>query len=104
MAFPVPGGVIDVAVTQYGLKRTHYVGDYGREQVLHPRSQEGLRARFDRRYPRLSATIGVVGLVVPLVGFAVTLSVAVDPVGRPGRDATEKHAVPRPDGSTNGYR
>ncbi len=47
VAFPVPGGD-------------------GREQVLspHPRSPEGLRARFDRRYPRTSALIGAVGLVV----------------------------------------
>ncbi len=84
VAFPVPGGVIEVAVSQYGVKRMHHVDDVGREQVLrpHPRSQEGLRARFDRRFPRTSTAIGVVGLVVLLVGLAVTLSVAAEQITR----------------------
>ena len=84
VAFPVPGGVIEVATTQYGVKRMHHVADDGREQVLrpHPSSQEGLRARFDRRFPRTSATIGAVGLVVLLVGLAVTLSVAAEQITR----------------------
>ncbi|MCO1660580.1 hypothetical protein [Pseudonocardia humida] len=84
VTFPVPGGVIEVATSLYGVKRMHYVGDDGREQVLspHPRSAEGLRARFDRRFPRTSAVIGAVGLVVLLVGLAVTLSVAVEQITR----------------------
>jgi hypothetical protein len=78
VAFPVPGGVIEVAVSQFGVKRMHLVGDDGREHVLHPhpRSAEGLRARFDRRFPRTSAVIGAVGLVVLLVGLAFALSAA----------------------------
>jgi hypothetical protein len=84
VAFPVPGGVIEVAVSQYGVKRMHHVGDDGRERVLrpHPRSAEGLRARFDRRFPRTSAAIGAVGLVVLLVGLAVALSVAAEQITR----------------------
>lgn len=84
VAFPVPGGVIEVAVSQYGVKRMHLVDDDGREQVLrpHPRSQEGRRAAFDRRFPRTSAAIGVVGLVVLLVGLAVTLSAAAEQITR----------------------
>lgn len=84
VAFPVPGGVIEVAVSQYGVKRMHLVDDDGREQVLrpHPRSQEGRRAAFDRRFPRTSAAIGAVGLVVLLVGLAVTLSAAAEQVTR----------------------
>jgi hypothetical protein len=84
VAFPVPGGVIEVATSQYGVKRTRYVGDDGRAQALspHPRSPEGLRARFDRRFPRTSAVIGAVGLVVLLVGLAVTLSTVAEQVTR----------------------
>ncbi|WP_433559403.1 hypothetical protein ACQPWY_14725 [Pseudonocardia xinjiangensis] len=84
VAFPVPGGVIEVATTQYGVKRMHYIGDDGHEQVLRPdpRSLEGRRARFDRRYPRTSAVIGAVGLVVLLMGLAVTLSLATEHITR----------------------
>lgn len=84
VAFPVPGGVIEVATSQYGVKRMHHVDEDGREHVLrpHPRSPEGLRARFDRRFPRTSAVIGAVGLVVLLVGLAVTLSVAAEQITR----------------------
>jgi len=84
VAFPVPGGVIEVATSLYGVKRMHFVGDDGGERVLspHPRSPEGLRARFDRRFPRTSAVVGVVGLVVLLVGLAVTLSVAAEQITR----------------------
>jgi hypothetical protein len=32
VTFPVPGGVIEVAVGQYGVKRMHHVTDDGREQ------------------------------------------------------------------------
>jgi hypothetical protein len=46
----------------------------------HPRSPQGLRARFDRRFPRTSAVIGAVGLVVLLVGLAVTLTVAAEQI------------------------
>lgn len=84
VAFPVPGGVIEVAVDQYGLKRMHHVTDDGREHVLrpHPRSLEGRRARFDRRFPRTTAVIGAAGLVVLLVGLAVALSVAAEQLTR----------------------
>lgn len=84
ITFPVPDGVIEVATTLYGVKRIHYVREDGHEQVLspNPRSLEGRRARFDRRFPRTSAVIGAVGLVVLLVGLAVTLSVAAEQITR----------------------
>lgn len=86
VAFPVPGGVIEVATSQYGVKRMHHVDDDGGEHVLspHPRSLEGRRARFARHHPRTSAAIGAVGLVVMLIGLAVTLSVAAEQVTRVG--------------------
>ncbi len=84
VAFPVPGGVIEVAVSQFGVKRMHLVGDDGREHVLHPhpRSAEGLRARFERRFPRTSAVVSAVGLVVLLVGLAFALSAAAEQITR----------------------
>ena len=84
VAFPVPGGVIEVATSQYGVKRMHHVDDDGHEHVLlpHPRSLEGRRARFDRRHPRTSAAVGALGLVVLLVGLAVTLSMAAEQITR----------------------
>ncbi len=84
VAFPVPGGVIEVAVSQFGVKRMHLVGDDGREHVLHPhpRSAEGLRARFDRRFPRTSALIGAVGLLVLVVGLAFALSAVAEQITR----------------------
>jgi hypothetical protein len=84
VAFAVPGGVIEVAVGQYGVQRMHHVSDDGREQVLNPdpRSLEGRRARFAQRFPRTSTTIGAVGLVVLLVGLAGTVAVAAEQITR----------------------
>ena len=84
VTFPVPGGVIEVATSQYGLKRMHYVSDDGSEHTLrpHPRSQEGLRARFGRRFPRTSAFIGAAAVAVLLIGLAVSLSLAVEGLTR----------------------
>ncbi|WP_039820178.1 hypothetical protein [Nocardiopsis halophila] len=64
-AFPVPGGVIEVAASPFGLKRMRYVGDDGAEFALrpHPRSLEGLRERLGRRYPRASAVVGAAGFL-----------------------------------------
>lgn len=78
--FPVPGGVIEVATSQYGLKRMHYVTDDGAEHLLrpHPRTQEGLRARFGRRFPRTSAVIGAAAVVVLLVVAAVGVLQGLD--------------------------
>jgi hypothetical protein len=83
VTFPVPGGVIEVAVSQYGVKRMHHLTDDG-EQVLRPdpRSLEGRRARFEHRFPRTSTVLGAVGLVVLLVGLAGTLTVAAEQITR----------------------
>lgn len=83
-AFPVPGGVVEVATSVYGLRRIHHVADDGTERVLrpHPRSGEGLRARFARRFPRTSTVVGAVSVVVLLVGLAVTLATVAEQVTR----------------------
>lgn len=75
VAFTVPGGVIEVATSMYGLTRMHYLPDDGPARTLrpHPRSSEGLRARFGRRFPRTSATIGAVAILVLLAGLVLML-------------------------------
>jgi hypothetical protein len=83
-AFPVPGGVIEVATSAFGLKRMHFVSDDGSEHTLRPhrRSQEGLRARFGQRFPRTSAVIGAVSLVVLLTALAVGLLHGIEALAR----------------------
>lgn len=82
--FPVPGGVVDVAVSMYGLTRMHYVLDDGTERTLRPdrTSLEGLRARFGRRFPRTSSMIGAVAVAVLLVGLVVAAPYALEMVTR----------------------
>jgi hypothetical protein len=77
---PVPDGVIEVAANQYGIRRIHHVAGDGTEHLLqpHPRSLEGLRARFGRRFPRISAAVGVVAVAVVLVVGAIGLLKGID--------------------------
>lgn len=69
--FPVPGGVIEVETTTYGLKRMHYVTDDGAEEILspHPKSLEGLRLRFDQRFPLTSNIIKYLAIAILLTSI-----------------------------------
>lgn len=88
VAFAVPGGVIEVATSMYGLSRMHHVPDEGEATALrpHPRSLEGLRARFGRRHPGIGRAIGLVAILVLLIGLvlmipqAAELITSLDPV------------------------
>lgn len=62
----------------------HYVTDDGHECALHPhrRSMEGLRSRFDHRFPRTSVWIGRVAIVVLLAGLVVGLPQAAALISR----------------------
>lgn len=72
--FPVPGGVIEVETTTYGLKRMHYVTDDGEEMLSpHPNSLEGLRLRFDARFPRASNMIKNTAIIVLLISLILGL-------------------------------
>lgn len=77
--FPVEGGEIDVAATNVGMKRCHFVPDHGPERVMvpHSASAEGRRARFDREHPAASRFVGAVALVAVLVGGALALAQVV---------------------------
>lgn len=68
-AFPVAGGVIEVAATSFGLRRCHYVTDAGAEHRLVPDrdSAEGRRERLDRERPALSRWIGFFSLLLLVV-------------------------------------
>jgi hypothetical protein len=72
-AFPVPGGVIEVAASGYGLKRAHFIADDGTERQLSPdaASAEGRRARLHRRSPGLSRAIGGLSIIVLVVALAL---------------------------------
>lgn len=73
--FPVPGGVIEAATTTYGLKRIHYITEDEREFVLSPdrRSAEGLRLRFDAKFPEISSIIGKLAIIVLLISLILGL-------------------------------
>ncbi|MFE3456574.1 hypothetical protein ACFXKD_03440 [Nocardiopsis aegyptia] len=81
-AFPVPGGVIEVDATAFGLKRCHYVTDEGAEYRLVPdeRSAEGRRARLDRDHPVVSRAIGVLSLLLLIVPILLVVPQVVEAV------------------------
>lgn len=82
--FPVEGGNIEVAASNFGLKRCHFVSADGTEELLRPdgRSAEGRRARLDEHRPRLSRAIGIISALVLLVGVALLLQEIAVPVLR----------------------
>lgn len=73
--FPVPGGVIEAATTTYGLKRIHYITEAEKEYVLSPdrRSAEGLRMRFDAKFPGISSIIGKLAIFILVVSIMLGL-------------------------------
>jgi hypothetical protein len=82
--FPVSCGVIEVAMSPYGLKRMHYVCDDGSARTLrpHPRSHEGLRSRFGRRFPRTGSLVGAMAVVLLPVGLAVSIPQSMEALTR----------------------
>ncbi|MFF2729757.1 hypothetical protein ACFVS9_17905 [Streptomyces sp. NPDC058008] len=72
-AFPVPGGTVEVRLSNFGLRRCHYVTAEGTEHLLVPDggSAEGRRARLDRAHPALSRGIGALSLAVLLVALVL---------------------------------
>ncbi|MFJ4854156.1 hypothetical protein [Streptomyces sp. NPDC088730] len=68
-AFPVYGGVIEVAMSSHGIKRCHYRPLDGQPPQLtpDPASAEGRSARFGTRHPGLSGAIAI-GSVLLVIG------------------------------------
>lgn len=83
-AFPVEGGVIEVAASMFGLKRCHYVTPDGEERQLvpDPASAAGRRARLDRDHPALSRLVGSVSALLLVLGVGVVALELVDVVGQ----------------------
>lgn len=73
--FAVEGGVIQVAMGTYGLRRMHYVTPDRSERRLtpHPRSAIGRRLRLEQTHPVASRWIAAAAIVVLLVGVGVNL-------------------------------
>ncbi|TQL91138.1 hypothetical protein [Pseudonocardia kunmingensis] len=82
--FPVEGGTIEVATTDFGVRRCHHVGVDGAERQLtpDPRSGEGRRARFERNHPAMSRLVGFVSVVVLIVGVGLNLLQLIEPISR----------------------
>lgn len=80
--FAVPGGTIEVATSNVGLKRCHYVKETGEIRQLSPEpsSAEGRRARMDQAYPGLSKAIGVTSVVILLLALVLGLPQIVEQI------------------------
>ena len=71
--FEVTGGVIEVQISQYGLKRCHFVPANGKAQALtpDPASAEGKRAKLDRNHPVVSRMVGIVSVLILVVALVL---------------------------------
>ncbi|WP_432163800.1 hypothetical protein [Streptomyces tendae] len=83
-AFPVEGGVIEVAMSNYGIRRCHYrpLGGQSRQLTPDPASAEGRRARLAARRPGLSRAIGVGSVLLLVIGVGLNLLQLAEPVSR----------------------
>ncbi|MFD6098204.1 hypothetical protein ACFVWN_26605 [Nocardiopsis flavescens] len=83
-AFPVEGGVIEVAMSGFGLKRCHYVTAEGEEHQLvpDPKSSAGRRARLEHDHPALSRTIGTVSVLMLVIGVGLNLVQIAEPLSQ----------------------
>ncbi|NJC24272.1 hypothetical protein BJ994_003348 [Arthrobacter pigmenti] len=82
-AFPLKeGGIVEVAMSGFGLKRCHYITANGAEHQLipDPRSAEGRRARLDREHPSLSRGIGFLSATFLVIGLLLLLLQIAGPI------------------------
>ncbi|MFH8561395.1 hypothetical protein [Streptomyces sp. NPDC017988] len=82
--FPVDGGVIEVAMSNYGIRRCHYRPSGGppRQLTPDPASAEGRRARFGARHPELSRAIGIGSVLLLVIGVGLNLLQLAEPVSQ----------------------
>lgn len=73
--FRVPGGFIEVGTSTYGITRMHYVSEGHEDVVLSPHksSMEGLRRRFEKKFPRASRVIGWIAILILLVSIVLLI-------------------------------
>lgn len=83
-SFPVEGGVIEVAMSPYGMKRCHFVSDEAkkgqRPLTPDPASAEGRRARLERRHPLASRAIGAFSILLLLIGLVLLVQQVAVPL------------------------
>lgn len=81
-AFAVPGGMIEVATSTFGLRRCHYVMHDGSERPLapDPASAEGRRARLGRTHPALSRAVGYASVGVLVVALVLGVPQIVEQI------------------------
>lgn len=81
-AFEVPGGVIEVVASAYGLKRCHHVKADGAEVQLSPdpASAEGRRARMQETHPVASRAIGFVSISILVVALLLGIPQIVEQI------------------------
>src|SRR5690606_30992387 len=82
--FAIPGGTIEVATSNYGVKRCHCGSDDGTSRVLmpDPASAEGRRARVDRKRHTLSRATGLVSVVVLVVALVLGVPQLIEDITR----------------------
>ena len=83
-AFDVPGGTIEVAASNFGLKRCHFVDADGvvRQLAPDPASAEGRRARLDRDDRGISRLISVISVIVLVIAVVLGVPQLVEEVSR----------------------
>jgi len=81
---PVDGGVIEVAMSSYGIKRCHYrpLGGQPSQLTPDPSSAEGRRVRFGVRHPGLSRAVALGSVLLLVIGVGLNLLQLAEPVSR----------------------
>lgn len=82
--FPVARGHIEVRTSHVGLRRCHFVAHDGTERRLDPdpKSAEGRRMRLAREHPVASAIIGAISVLMLLIGVALNMLQAAEPISQ----------------------
>ncbi|MFD4789692.1 hypothetical protein ACFWN1_22055 [Streptomyces sp. NPDC058459] len=82
VAFPVEGGVVEVSMSRFGIRRCHFVAPDGTERLLRPdpRSPEGRRAHFETSHPVAGRAIGVASVLALVIGAVLLVQQLVVPL------------------------
>lgn len=81
--YEVPGGIIEVETTNYGVKKIHYVTDTDELQLVPDKdSLEGKRARFDSKFPTASKWVGYIAIVILIIGLIVAVPAMIELITR----------------------
>jgi hypothetical protein len=83
-SFPVDSGRIAVAMSNFGVRRCHFIPVQGppRQLTPDPASAEGRRARLDAEHPALSRTIGIVSILMLVIGIGLNLLQVAEPISQ----------------------